>query len=230
MSLASTDLSIAAGANRLAQHHDGWEDLASAYATASEALFLAAVVALIVAGMVLRRPRLAVAGGLAVAASGLALVVGHLVSLAVDRPRPFVAHPQIHLFARHAADASFPSDHATAAFAIAGVLVLWLGRRAAIALVAAVALAVSRVAVGLHYPGDVLAGAALGLACAAVVCRAARTFRRRSGPARQAEVPCRPPAGPPRPSWIATPPPSARPRRAAPGRRPRGSSERTAPP
>ena len=93
----------------------------------------------------------------------------------VDRTRPFVAHPgQVHLFSHHAADAGFPSDHATAAFAIAGVLVGLLGRRALPVLLAAVLLAVARVLLGLHYPGDVLAGAALGLLVAIVVVRAAR--------------------------------------------------------
>ena len=66
----------------------------------------------------------------------------------------------------HGSDASFPSDHATAAFAIATAI--WLRWRAAgaVALVLAAVLAVGRVAVGVHYPGDVVAGAALGTGAA----------------------------------------------------------------
>ena len=86
----------------------------------------------------------------------MALAAGAVISAVVDRTRPFVAHPgQVHLFSHHAADAGFPSDHATAAFAIAGVLVGLLGRRALPVLLAAVLLAVARVLLGLHYPGDV---------------------------------------------------------------------------
>ena len=64
----------------------------------------------------------------------------------------------MHLFAAHAADAGFPSDHATAAFAIAVALLLRSRTWGAIALVAATVLAVTRVAMGIHYPTDVLAG------------------------------------------------------------------------
>jgi undecaprenyl-diphosphatase len=177
MSLTSADLSLAEHANRFAAHHDGWEDAAGVYATISEPLFIALCAGLVVAGLVLRRRALSVAGVLSVLAAGLALLVAYVVAAAVDRPRPFVAHPaQVHTFVRHAADAGFPSDHATAAFAIAGVLVLRLGARWWPVLVAALVLAVARVALGLHYPGDVLAGAAIGLAVAWLVCFVARRF------------------------------------------------------
>ncbi len=175
VSPGNADTSLAEHANRLAQHHDTLEDVALRYAAVSEPLFLAGVVALVVAGVLLGRRRLAAAGLLSIVAAGVALAAGAVISAVVDRTRPFVAHPgQVHLFSHHAADAGFPSDHATAAFAIAGVLVGLLGRRALPVLLAAVLLAVARVLLGLHYPGDVLAGAALGLLVAIVVVRAAR--------------------------------------------------------
>jgi membrane-associated phospholipid phosphatase len=66
-------------------------------------------------------------------------------------------------------DPSFPSDHATGAFAIA-VAVLLISWRVGLGfLLFAAAIAVSRVIVGVHYPSDVLAGAAIGSACAIVV-------------------------------------------------------------
>ena len=66
----------------------------------------------------------------------------------------------------HAADGGFPSDHATAAFAI-GVAVLLRHRAAGVVvLILAALLAVGRVAIGVHYPSDVLAGALLGTAVA----------------------------------------------------------------
>jgi undecaprenyl-diphosphatase len=166
----SPDVRLAESANAFAQHHDGWEDAARVYAHLSEPLFIAGVVVLAIAGLVLRRQRLLSASVLAVAASGVAVAMAAVIARVVDRPRPFVVHPQIHLFLAHAADPGFPSDHATAAFAIAVVLLLRLGRRALPVLLAATALAVSRVLVGIHYPADVLAGALLGTAAAVLVC------------------------------------------------------------
>ena len=56
--------------------------------------------------------------------------------------------------------------HATAAFAIATAIFLRHRRWGIFALLAAAVLSVGRVAIGVHYPSDVLAGAALGAACA----------------------------------------------------------------
>ncbi len=185
----SPDVLLAEHANAFAAHHDGWEDLATAYAHFSEPLFAAGVVVLAAAGLGLRRPRLVAASVLAVLAAGLGVVVAAVLSRVVDRPRPFVAHPQIHAFLAHAPDPGFPSDHATAAFAIAAVLVLRLGRWALPVLLAAAALAVSRVLVGVHYPADVLAGALLGTAAAALVCMLAARPPSLRLPARHSPAP-----------------------------------------
>ncbi len=67
---------------------------------------------------------------------------------------------------------SFPSGHTTTAFTVLGVLVLaGLVRRPlprALALALACLVGCSRVVVGAHWPGDVLAGAAGGWLCAAL--------------------------------------------------------------
>lgn len=159
------DLSLLRPLNRLFAHHDGLEDVLVAYANLSEILFLALLIAafVLVRGDLAHRAavrRAVVAAGLS---AGLGLALAQVISRLVDRPRPFVAHPDtVHLFAKHAADPGFPSDHATAAFAIAVALLLRSRRWGAIALAAATVLAVTRVAMGIHYPTDVLAGAALG--------------------------------------------------------------------
>ncbi|MEA2194331.1 MAG: hypothetical protein QOG42_765 [Solirubrobacteraceae bacterium] len=157
------DTSLLHALNGFATHHDGFEDVLSLYESLAQLLFMALLGVLIVAGGE-RLRRAAVAGGLAAAA---ALACAQVVSRLVDRPRPFVADPSgVHLFAGHAADAGFPSDHATAAFAIAVALLLRDRRWGAATLALAIVLSAGRVALGLHYPTDVLGGAALGAAAA----------------------------------------------------------------
>jgi undecaprenyl-diphosphatase len=108
----------------------------------------------------------------ALLAAGLGLVVSQLISHAWVRERPFVSHPEeTHLLVPPSLDPSFPSDHAVAAFAIAFAVVLYGRRIGALFLAGATLIAVSRVVVGVHYPGDVVAGALVGLACALVVIR-----------------------------------------------------------
>ena len=77
------------------------------------------------------------------------------------RPRPFYAR-SINLLFYHPTDSSFPSNAATVGFAIA--VSVWLrNRRAGLGFIfAALLFAFARIFCGIHYPGDVLAGALLG--------------------------------------------------------------------
>jgi undecaprenyl-diphosphatase len=111
----------------------------------------------------------------ALLSASLALLANQAIAHLWDRPRPFAMHPlATHLFAAPSTDPSFPSDHAAAAFAIA-VAILAFSRPVGAGFVAAATLiALSRVVVGLHYPSDVLAGAAVGTAAALLVTHAGR--------------------------------------------------------
>jgi undecaprenyl-diphosphatase len=153
--------------NAFLVHHDAIEDPLTAYVGAAEIIFLALLAGLfLLARGFQRHParRGAVAAGVSAA---VALAIGAVLSALVDRPRPFVADPSaVHLFARHAADAGFPSDHATASFAIAVAILLRSRRWGYVTLAMATVLSVGRVALGFHYPTDVIAGAALGSATA----------------------------------------------------------------
>lgn len=96
-----------------------------------------------------------------------ALLIGLIISVLVAQARPFVADPQIQLLTPHAADPGFPSDHATASFAIATAVWLRHRRIGSVVLLAGALLALDRVALGLHWPTDVLGGAVQGMAVAA---------------------------------------------------------------
>ena len=161
------DHSLLHAINGFFARHDGIEDPLVAYATASEILFLGALVAAFVltrgGARVLVR-RVVVAAGLS---AGLGLAIAQVITHLADRPRPFVSDPAgIHLFARHAADPGFPSDHTTAAFAIAVAITLRSRRWGVPVLALALVLGVARVGMGVHYPSDVLGGAVLGAVAA----------------------------------------------------------------
>ena len=89
----------------------------------------------------------------------------------LDVPRPpAVLGDQVHVIGRMYKAHSFPSGHATTAFALAGLLALGLASRAAIAGIVALAalVAISRPVVGVHWPLDILAGAFGGWLAAVV--------------------------------------------------------------
>lgn len=101
--------------------------------------------------------------------AALALAVAHVITDMWARPRPYEAHPgEAHLFIPASHDPSFPSDHATASFAIAVALLLRHRKAGSLALAFAIVVSVARVVVGTHYPSDVIAGAAIGTAAALI--------------------------------------------------------------
>jgi undecaprenyl-diphosphatase len=100
-----------------------------------------------------------------VAEIGAALILAFAAAVGLAHlsrePRPFQAH-QVHQLIAHGAGVSMPSDHATAAFAIAFAVGMFLHRRWGVVLaVVAVVIGVARVWVGVHYPGDILASAVI---------------------------------------------------------------------
>lgn len=110
----------------------------------------------------------------ALASAGLALAANQAIALLWQRPRPYAAHPEALLLGARSPDPSFPSDHATAAFAIAVAVFSFDRVAGSLFLAAATTIAVGRVVTGVHYPADVAAGALMGTMAAVLVTRAGR--------------------------------------------------------
>lgn len=94
----------------------------------------------------------------ATAGVGCAYLISSSVKWSIGRARPAIADLP-HLMATPTG-LSFPSSHATSSFAAARAFRGLLPPRALYPV--AVAMALSRIYLGVHYPSDVLAGAALG--------------------------------------------------------------------
>ena len=127
----------------------------------------AAITPLLLAPYIRRRPGLLWA---AVIAGLLSYAVSHGLKPLIDEARP-PAVLDIEVVGRRLLHSSFPSGHTTSIFVLAGLLILGraVQHRAAQVAVLAVAAIVglSRIGVGVHWPVDVLAGAALGWVSAA---------------------------------------------------------------
>jgi len=105
-----------------------------------------------VAGRAFDKPRLAAVGGDLIEAQLLSVAVTQGMKFAARRTRP------------DGEARSFPSGHASAAFATAAVLHEHFGRRAAIpAYIVATYTSASRLQANSHYASDVIVGAAIGL-------------------------------------------------------------------
>lgn len=104
------------------------------------------------------------------------VVVDVLIKPSVGRPRPEVHATSRPVSAVPPRSPSFPSGHA--ANAVASALVLtrrWTAHRTAVWSAAAL-VAVARVGLGWHYPGDAAAGALTGLLCAQLCLRTSLRF------------------------------------------------------
>ncbi|HXS34043.1 MAG TPA: phosphatase PAP2 family protein [Solirubrobacterales bacterium] len=96
----------------------------------------------------------------------IAIALNYVVKLVVKRPRPVLEG--LPPLGGAPSSLSFPSAHATSSFAVATAMTR-VDSLGALAFILAFALALGRPYLGMHYPSDVLAGAALGVALGLIV-------------------------------------------------------------
>lgn len=171
--LRQLDLSILLLLNHLGAEGAAREMVIRAAATGQMYLLLG-----IVLYLGLRQP----GGGevllVALLSSLVAVLIGRILNQAFPRERPFVAFPDR---VRHVAlvvrPDSFPSIHATGGFGLIGGVLFGHYRRWGVAMLPLGLLMIAaRVAAGVHWPSDVLGGAALGMTTAAVFAWVQRRF------------------------------------------------------
>lgn len=104
---------------------------------------------------------------LALALTGL--MVDSITKPLVDRPRPYATMADVRVIDARPTTASFPSGHASTAFAGALAASRVVPEARIVWWALALTIAASRVYVGVHYPFDVLGGAAMGAACSWLV-------------------------------------------------------------
>ena len=111
------------------------------------------------------------------------------IKLGVGRQRPFEVLSEADPLVVASVGTSFPSGHASMSAAGAIVLASLAPRFAPYLALLALIVMVSRVYVGVHYPLDVLAGAALGALVGTAVVLGLRRLRRTSGARRRSGAP-----------------------------------------
>jgi undecaprenyl-diphosphatase len=111
--------------------------------------------------LLVRRKDVRAAGILILAGCTLAYHAGHFIKEYIALPRPFIALKDVSLLA-YENGFTFPSIHCAYAFMAATVLAGFFKRYVLFFAIATLA-GISRIYIGVHYPLDVIGGAALGI-------------------------------------------------------------------
>jgi len=118
-------------------------------------------------------PQMIKAGKDALISLGISTVATWALKYSIHRPRPFEKYADV-VKLSNGGGSSFPSGHTSSAFAVATSISLSYPKWWVIApcYLWAGAVGVSRIALGVHYPSDVLAGAIVGAGSAYVTKKA----------------------------------------------------------
>ena len=138
-------------------------------------------VGLFLAGQLGHNEYLKQQGLVGLVAIGGSVVLSTGVKLVTKRERPYLAHPDLITGKQGPTDYSFPSGHASIAFATATSLSLAIPKWYVIvpSYTYAAAVGYSRLYLGVHYPSDVLGGAILGSGTAYLTFKANQWLRRK---------------------------------------------------
>ncbi|MFJ4621565.1 phosphatase PAP2 family protein [Streptomyces sp. NPDC088812] len=177
---------LRAGERRLTQRMASWDASTvgrplSAVEEAAESTKLWCGAAVVMAWRGGRRGRRAAAAGLAAMAMAQLAANGVCKQIA-DRPRPpkeWIPHDEVE---DRPDSSSFPSGHTAAAVAFTAAITPARPLAGGLCAVPTAMVAVERVHSGAHYPSDVAAGAAIGLASAWLIHRIPHLLHRRDRP------------------------------------------------
>lgn len=173
-----SELSLLLGLNHLAASNPWMGKLAFLFAQEGPYLLIGALLLLwFLRPKDDRRTRQAIV--YSVLSAALAVLLTVAIGAVVFRERPVFAYPHlIHALVTPSHDSSFPSDHAAGSFAIATAMFFAGAEFGWPFLIVAFCIAISRVAVGVHWPTDVLVGAVLGLVCGWGIVRVRSLFEK----------------------------------------------------
>lgn len=144
--------------------------LGEASEMADQPPLIAISLATLAAGLLLRRPVIAIAGARMLAAHAVATGIKAQVKRTIDRTRPYVLAEEDRYVIRKAEQSddtrfnSFPSGHTAGAVAVAQAIARTHAPAALPARLWAAAIAAIQIPRCAHYPSDVAAGVAVGLA------------------------------------------------------------------
>lgn len=96
-------------------------------------------------------------------------VITELIRFFYNRPRPFEVFGNIHQLIVHNPGGSFPSGHASLAFAVATAVSFYYPKTSLLFFASAVSIGLGRVAAGVHWPSDIFGGAIVGVLAAYLV-------------------------------------------------------------
>lgn len=91
------------------------------------------------------------------------ILIIKFIHLFLFEQRPYVTNQILPLISYKAADASFPSRHASSSFAMAFAFLYYKSKWASLFLLLALWIGFARIYVGVHYPLDILGGFAVGV-------------------------------------------------------------------
>lgn len=179
------DLAVAERTSAL-KDHPVMKAVGEASEMADQPPLIALSAAALAAGLLLRRPRLALAGARMLGTHAMATGLKTALKRGIDRTRPYVLDEEGRYVVRKGRRRdtrynSFPSGHTAGAVAVAQAIARTEPRAAGPARVWAAAIALIQVPRGAHYPSDVAAGAALGFAADGILRLAERGLRRLIG-------------------------------------------------